>query len=260
MPHPGTESEVTAIPRESRVLDAVVSLVDTLLEDFDVVDLLTELTERCAELLDVSAAGFLLADPLDRLRLLAATTEEARELELFQLQADEGPCVECYSTGRPVSVADLNDETARWPRFVPAALDAGFVSVHAVPMRAAGIVLGALGLFGSDSGELNDADRLVAQTLAHIACVAILQEHAPTPSTVIPQLRSALASRVIVEQAKGFLRETLDVSIDGAFRLLRSYARANGEHLTDVARRLMADRHARPVLVSAIGEFATPAT
>ena len=181
-------------------------------------------------------------------------------MELFQLQADEGPCVDCYSTGQPVSVADLNDATARWPRFVPAALDAGFASVHAVPMRAAGIVLGALGLFGSDSGELNDADRLVAQTLAHIACVAILQEHAPTPSTVIPRLRSALASRVIVEQAKGFLRETLDVSVDEAFRLLRSYARANGEHLTDVARRLMTDRHARPVLVSAIGEFATPAT
>ena len=251
---------MTETPRETRVLDAVVSIVDSLLEDFDVVDLLTELTERCAELLDVDAAGFLLADPLGQLRLLAATTEQARELELFQLQADEGPCVDCYSTGQPVSVADLNDATARWPRFVPAALDAGFASVHAVPMRAAGIVLGALGLFGSDSGELNEADLLVAQTLAHIACVAILQEHAPTPSTVIPQLRAALASRVIVEQAKGFLRETLDVSVDAAFRLLRSYARANGEHLTDVARRLMTDRHARPVLVSAIGEFITPAT
>jgi GAF domain-containing protein len=251
---------VTETPRETRVLDAVVSLVDTLLEDFDVVDLLTELTERCAELLDVEAAGFLLADPLSQLRLLAATTEQARELELFQLQADEGPCVECYTTGQAVSIADLNDETERWPRFVPAALDAGFSSVHAVPMRAAGIVLGALGLFGADSGELNDADRLVAQTLAHIACVAVLQEHAPTPATVIPQLRSALASRVIVEQAKGYLRETLDVSVEEAFRLLRAYARANGEHLTDVARRLMTDRNARRVLVSAIGEFVTPAT
>jgi GAF domain-containing protein len=157
------------IPRETRVLDAVVSLVDTLLEDFDVVDLLTELTEHCAQLLEVEAAGFLLADPLDQLRLLAATTEQARELELFQLQADEGPCVECYATGQPVSVADLHAAAARWPRFVPAALDAGFASVHAVPMRAAGIVLGALGLFGSDPGELGDADRLVAQTLAHIA-------------------------------------------------------------------------------------------
>lgn len=251
---------MTETPRETRVLDAVVSLVDTVLDDFDVVELLTELTESCAELLDIPAVGFLLADPLGRLRLLAATSEEARELELFQLQADEGPCVDCYAGGEPVSVADLRVETARWPRFVPAALDAGFASVHAVPMRAAGLVLGALGLFGARSGELNDADRLVAQTLAHIACVAILQEHAPTPTTVMPQLRAALASRVIIEQAKGLLRETLDVSVEEAFRLLRSYARANDEHLTDVSRRLMADRLARPVLVAAIGEFASPST
>ena len=249
---------MTDIPRETRVLDAVVSIVDILLEDFDVVDLLTELTERCAELLDVAAAGFLLADPLARLRLVAATTEQARELELFQLQADEGPCVECYVTGEPVSVADLRAATSRWPEFVPAALDAGFGSVHAVPMRAAGIVLGALGLFGAETGELSEADRLVAQTLAHIACVAILQEQAPTPSTVMPRLRAALASRVVIEQAKGFLREILDVSVEEAFVVLRSYARANGEHLTDVARRLIGDRHARPILVAAIDEFARP--
>ncbi len=251
---------MTEPPRETRVLDAVVSLVDTLLEDFDVVDLLTELTERCAQLLDVAAAGFLLADPLNQLRLLAATTEQARELELFQLQADEGPCVECYASGQPVSIADLRTAGDRWPRFVPAALDAGFTAVHAVPMRAAGIVLGALGLFGARPGELSDADRLVAQTLAHIACVAILQERAPTPATVMPQLRSALASRVIVEQAKGLLRESLDVSVEDAFLLLRAYSRANGEHMTDVARRLMTDRNARPVVVSAIAEFATPST
>ena len=154
-------------------------------------------------------------------------------------------------------MADLSAAAARWPRFVPAALEAGFASVHAVPMRAAGIVLGALGLFGTDPGELDDADRLVAQTLAHIACVAILREHVPTPSSVMPQLRSALASRVIVEQAKGLLRETLNVSVEDAFTLMRSYARANGEHLTDVARRLMTDRHTRPVLAALISEFAT---
>ncbi len=250
------EGKVTDTPRETRVLDAVVSLVDSLLDDFDVVDLLTELTERCAELLDVSAAGLLLADPLQQLRLLAATSEQARDLELFQLQADQGPCVECYATGQPVSVADLQAETSRWPRFVPAALEAGFASVHAVPMRAAGIVLGALGLFGTRPGELNDADLLVGQTLAHIACVAILQEHAPTPSTVMPQLRSALTRRVVVEQAKGFLRESLDVSVEDAFTLLRTYARTNGEHLTEVARRLMTERQSRPALLAAISEFA----
>jgi hypothetical protein len=189
--------------------------------------------------------------------LLAATSEATRELELFQLQADEGPCVECYFSGQPVSVANLQAEAGRWPRFVPAALDAGFASVHAVPMRAAGTILGALGLFGARPGALSDADLLVGQTLAHIASVAILQENPPTPFTVMPQLRSALTGRTLVEQAKGFLRETLDVTVEDAFTLLRSYARANGEHLTDIARRLMTDRHSRPVLIAALSEFAS---
>jgi GAF domain/ANTAR domain len=238
--------------RETRVLDAVVSLVDSLLDDFDVVDLLTELTERCAELLDVAAAGLLLADPLERLHLLAATSEKTRDLELFQLQADEGPCVDCYASGLPVSVADLAAASPRWPRFVPAAVDAGFASVHAVPMRAAGIVLGALGLFGTHSGELNDADLLVGQSLAHIACVAILQEHAPNASAVLPRLRTALAARLVVEQAKGFLRERLDVSVEDAFTLLRRYARSHDDHLSDVSRRLIAEPDSRPAILAAM--------
>jgi hypothetical protein len=247
---------VTDTPRETRVLSAVVSLVDSLLDDFDIVDLLTELTERCADMLDVEAAGFLLADPLGRLRLLAATSEQARELELFQLQGDEGPCVDCYLTGKPVSVTDLGAERDRWPRFAPAAIDAGFASVHAIPMRAAGIVLGALGLFGVRPGALNDADLLVGQSLTHIACVAILQEHPPTPASVLPQLRSALARRVIVEQAKGFLRERLDVSVEHAFGLLRTYARRQNQHLTDVARRLLTERQSRPEMLRALSELA----
>jgi hypothetical protein len=246
---PEKEANVTDTPRETRVLDAVVSLVDNLLDDFDVVELLTELTERCADLLDIAAAGFQLVDPLGQLRVMAATSTQTRELELFQLQAEQGPCVECYATGRPVSVPDLRAATSRWPRFVPAALEAGVASVHAVPMRAAGIVLGSLGLFGGRPGELTESDLLLAQTLAHVACVAILQEHPPTPSTVIPQLRSALTHRIVVEQAKGFLRERLDISVDEAFSLLRRYARTHGDHLTDVARQLMANPSSRPALL-----------
>jgi hypothetical protein len=253
---PDEEGNVTDTSRETRVLDAVVSLVDSLLDDFDIVDLLTELTERCADLLDVAAAGFLLADPLGQLRLLAATSQQTRELELFQLQADEGPCVECYATGQPVSVADLRTATPRWPQFAPAALEVGVASVYAVPMRAAGIVLGSLGLFGTRPGELNEADVLVGQTLAHIACVAILQGHAPTPSAVIPQLRSALTHRVVVEQAKGFLREHFDISVDEAFSLLRRYARARDEHLTEVARQLMANPSSRPALLQGMTQLA----
>jgi hypothetical protein len=251
------EPKVTDSGRETRVLDAVVTLVDSLLDDFDVVELLTELTERCAELLDIAAAGFLLAGPFGKLQLLAATSEKARDLELFQLQADEGPCVDCYTSGRPVSVADVAAESTRWPRFVPAAVDADFASVHAVPMRAAGIVLGALGLFGTRPGELNEADLLVSQSLAHIACVAILQEHAPTASAVVPRLRTALTARLVVEQAKGFLCERLDVSVEDAFTLLRRYARSFNDHLTDVARRLIAEPDCRPSILAAMATMKT---
>lgn len=235
--------------RETRVLYAVVSLVDSLLHDFDVVELLTDLTEQCAALLDVSSAGLLLADPRGQLHLMAATSDRTEEIELLQLQADEGPCLDCYTSGEPVSVADLTAAVERWPEFVPAALDAGFASVHAVPMRAAGTVLGALGLFGTKTGALNDADLLVGHSLAHVASVAIVQEHPPTRETVLPQLRSALASRVVIEQAKGFLRERLDITVSDAFSLLRRYARHSGTRISDVARRLMSEPAARPTII-----------
>ena len=225
-------------------------------DDFDVVELLTGLTERCVELLDIAAAGLLLADPLQQLHLLAATSKEARELELFQLQADEGPCVDCYATGEPVTIADVRAASRpvaavrRRPRSRPA-------SPRCTPSRCGLPAPSSVRSACSASGpvELNEADVLVGQTLAHVACVAILQEHAPTPATVMPQLRSALTSRVIVEQAKGFLRGVLDVSVEDAFSLLRVYARDRGRHLTDVAHQLMTDRASRTMLVAELSEL-----
>lgn len=247
---------MTETDREARVLDAVVTLVDSLLHDFDVVDLLTDLTERCASLLDVASAGLLLADPGQQLHLVAATSERTEEIELFQIQADEGPCLDCYTGGEPVSVADLAEVIGRWPQFVPAAREAGFSSVHAVPMRAAGSVLGALGLFGTRTGGLNEADLLVGRSLAHIASVAIVQQHPPSPELVLPSLRSTLADRVVVEQAKGFLRERMDVSVAEAFTLLRRYARGSQLHLTDVARQLMSEPGSRAAIVADLTQLA----
>lgn len=238
--------------REARVLSAVVTLVDNLLQDFDVVELLTDLTEQCATLLDVSSAGLLLADARGGLHLMAATSDHTEEIELLQLQADEGPCLDCYATGLPVSIADLSAVSGRWPQFVPAARSAGFASVHAVPMTAAGSALGALNLFGTRSGSLNESDLLVARSLAHVASVAIVQGHPPTPETVLPRLKSALASHVVVEQAKGFLRERLDVTVTEAFALLRRYARENDTHASTVARRLMSEPASRPTIVDGI--------
>jgi GAF domain/ANTAR domain len=247
---------MTQAGRERDVLEAVVSLVDSLLDDFDVVELLTQLTERCTQLLDVSSAGLLLADSHSRLHLMTATSGKTRELELFQLQSEQGPCLDCYATGAPISVADLNAEADRWPQFVAAATEAGFASVHAVPMRAAGMVLGALGLFGTNVGELNVEDLLVGQTLAHVATVAILQDHAPTPEAVLPRLRGALTNQVVVEQAKGFLRARLGVSIDGAFGLLRAYARAHDLHLSELARQLVSDPESRAAIMAGMSQLA----
>ena len=241
--------------REGQVLDAVVSLVDSLLDDFDVVELLTQLTERSAQLLDVASAGLLLADNRQRLHLVAATSDATHDLELFQLQSDEGPCLDCFTTGERVIVTDLRAEAVRWPRFVEAATRAGFASVHAVPLRAAGMVLGALGLFGTRAGELNPEDLTVGQALAHIATVAILQEHAPTPAAVLPRLHGALNNRVVVEQAKGFLRGRLGVTTDQASTLLRAYARANNVHLSSLARGLISDRSARAEILQGISRL-----
>lgn len=247
---------MTAASRERQVLDAVVSLVDSLLVDFDVVDLLTELTERCTQLLDVASTGLLLADTYGQLHLMAATSSRTHDLELFQLQSDQGPCLDCYATGRPVKVADLRTEADRWPQFVAAATEAGFASAHAVPMRAAGMVLGALGLFGTSVGELGPQDLMVGQTLAHVATVAILQEGAPTPQIVLPRLRAALTSQVVVEQAKGFLRAHLGVSVNDAFKLLRGYAHTHNVHLSTLARQLISDPPARPEILADISQLA----
>ncbi len=242
-------------PRETHVLDAMVALVDTLLDDFDVVDLLTQLTEQCAALLDISSAGLLLADSQRRLHLMAATTRKTHDLEVFQLQSHEGPCLDSYASGQSISVVDLQSEHQRWPRFAAAATEAGFASIHAVPIRAANTVLGALGLFGTRVGELNRADLLVGRALAHVACVAILQERAPTAETVLSPLRNALVSRVVVDQATGFLHEKLDLPVDEAFALLRRYARDHQRHLTALSRQLVTEPEAGRGLLAEIAAW-----
>lgn len=241
---------MTGTSREQEVLDAVISLVDSLLEDFDVVELLTQLTERSTHLLDVTASGLLLADTHRELHLMVATSDQAHALELLRLQSEQGPCLDCYSSGHAVSIPDLQVEGERWPLFVAAATNAGFTSVHAVPMRAAGLVIGTLGLFGTTAGGLSEEDLVVAQTLAHVATVAILQSRAPTPQFVLPRLQKALADQVVVEQAKGVLRGLMGVSTDEAFTLLRLHALDCGLHLSDVARRIVSDRVARHRIVA----------
>ncbi|MFI9581288.1 GAF and ANTAR domain-containing protein [Streptomyces sp. NPDC052236] len=214
-----------------------VELADSLVADFDLIDFLRMLTDRCVDMLDVSAAGVLLADRDGKLRVMAASDEQVRLLELFQLQNDEGPCLECFHHGTPVSVPDLAAEAHRWPRFVAQAHQSGFAAVQAHPMRLRDEVVGALNLFRSSPGPFDPADAPVAQALADVATISLLQQRSTLRSSVLnEQLQSALNSRVLIEQAKGKLAERLNIDMETAFTALRGYARARNIRLSDLAR------------------------
>src|SRR5450756_145310 len=216
--------------------EAFVELTDTLVADFDVIDFLHMLTGRSAALLDVSAVGLLLADPRGELRVVAASSEAARVLELFQLQSDQGPCLDCFRTGQPVTSADLTADP-RWPHFAEAAARAGFASVQALPMRLRNQVIGALNLFRATPGPFDPASVRVGQALADVATIGLLHERSMRHSDILnEQLQTALNSRVAIEQAKGKLAERLGIDTDQAFGVLRDYARSRNLRLSDVAR------------------------
>jgi transcriptional regulator with GAF, ATPase, and Fis domain len=223
---------------EERLAQVFVELTDTLVAGYDVIEFLQALTERSVELLDVNAAGLLLAGSGGVLRLVAASTEQARILELFQIQENEGPCLDCYRTGQVVTVSDIGsaEAAARWPRFAAAARQAGFAGVHAIPMRLRDQVIGTLNLFRAQVNGLDPAVARAARALVDVATIGILQERAVREREVVAgQLQVALNSRVVIEQAKGILAERLRISPDEAFVLLRRYARDHNHPLTDLA-------------------------
>ncbi|MGW2618685.1 GAF and ANTAR domain-containing protein [Streptomyces sp. NPDC001500] len=228
-----------------------VELADNLVADFDLIDFLRLLTDRCVSMLDASAAGVLLADRDGKLRVMAASDEQVRLLELFQLQNDEGPCLECFSTGAPVIVPDLTREVDRWPRFVTAAHRSGFGAVQALPMRLRDETVGALNLFRAAPGPFDPPATLVAQALADVATISLLQQRSAHRSTELnEQLQTALNSRVLIEQAKGKLAERQSVDMERAFTALRGYARAHNRRLSDVARAFIDDSEPLPGLVA----------
>ena len=222
---------------ERQLAEAFVELADTLVDDFDVVEFLHQVTLRCAQVLGVSAAGVLLTDQRGALRVVAASTERTRLLELLQSQTDQGPCPEAFHTGRPVVVADLATAASRWPRFVAQASEAGFVSVHALPMRLRTDVIGALNLFNNRPGALDEDTVRLGQALADVATIGLLQARAiRRRETLAEQLQTALNSRVVVEQAKGVIAERRQLDMDQSFNLLRGSARSSNRRLSDLAR------------------------
>jgi GAF domain-containing protein len=223
--------------REASLAKTFVQLTETLVSDFDVVELLTLLADRCVEVLGVGAAGLMLVGPDGDLRVMASSGEAMRVLELFELQSHEGLCLDCYHTGQPVFELDLATSNSRWPRFSAEALGAGFRSVHALPMRLRGTVIGALNLFHVRPDEMEQVDVDAAQALADVATIAILEHRAELEAQALnDQLQHALNSRIVIEQAKGVVAERRGLSMEEAFNSLRNPARNRNLRLVDVAR------------------------
>jgi GAF domain-containing protein len=222
--------------REGEIVRSLVELADNLVDDYDVVDLLTALAHRCVGLLDASAAGVMLASPGGRLGLVASSSEAMRLLELFELQQQEGPCLDAFRTGQPVAYENLRTKQGRWPAFAAAALEVGFQSAFALPLRLRDTTLGALNLLSVDPVPMDQADVIVAQGFADLATLSIVQHRAAAEAQRLnTQLSTALNSRIIIEQAKGVISERAAIGLDEAFARLRAYSRNNNRRLTDVA-------------------------
>lgn len=232
-----THSEgVMKVSRERLLTATFVEMADTLVADFDIVEFLHVLAGRCVELIGAAAAGIMLVDNQGQLRLIASSSEQSRLLELFELEADQGPCVACSHAGEPATDPDLAVPDARWPLFAGRAREAGFASAHALPLRLRQQVIGVLNLFYSQPGALDPDDAQICQALADVATIGLLQERAARhQGLVAEQLQTALNSRVIIEQAKGVLAERLNLSMDDAFAKLRGHSRSHNILLSRLA-------------------------
>jgi GAF domain-containing protein len=223
--------------RDALLARTFVEVADTLVAEFDVVDFLSGLATRCVELFDTVEAGLMVAEAPGSVQVVASSSHQMHLLELFEVQHDQGPCLDCYRTGAAVECADLTLATDRWPTFAPEALAAGFSSVHALPMRLRDEVIGSLNLLRRSSGSLEPAELTAAQALADVATIGILQHRAAEEARLLAeQLQYALNSRVTIEQAKGVLSERSNIDAEAAFAALRRYARNHNERLVDVAK------------------------
>jgi GAF domain-containing protein len=228
--------------QERTMLEAFVTLADSLVGDYEVNEFLRMLMERCAEVFEVTTAGVMLESADGHLRIAAALSAEMEELEQAEVDNEDGPCHEAYRTGEPVVADDLDtsDVADRWPRVVDRMREMGLKAVYAFPLRLRDDRIGALNLYRAAPGAFRDEDVRLAQAMADVATIGILQvRKLESAEQRAGQLQHALDSRVVIEQAKGIVSARRDVSVDEAFHAIRRHARSHGRNIHEVARSII---------------------
>ncbi len=232
------------LQRQATLAKRFVALADTLVDDFDVVEVLDGLMYTCLELLEVNEAGMMLTDSSGGLQRVASSSESARLLELLQVQTREGPCFEAVQHGEVVVVEDIEQHRGRWPTFSERLVEDGFRSVYAFPMRLREATIGGLNLFGASAHTLDEGGRVIAKALTDIATIGILQQRSLRRSALLAEnLQRALNTRVVIEQAKGVLSERGNLPMEHTFALLRDYARSHQLKLSDLAHSIVYPPH-----------------
>jgi transcriptional regulator with GAF, ATPase, and Fis domain len=237
---PDAEEDDMGDLQGATLAEVMVGLADSLRPEHDVSDTMARLVEAATSVTDAVDAGILLADEHGVLHVMASTGERASEVEEMQLGTEEGPCLEAYSTGTPVEIADFEQVRERWPRFVQTAEGRGFRAAHAVPLTLRGRHLGAMGLFFDRPESLDDRAAALVQAMAQVATIAVIQQRTIREGAdLAAQLQYALDARVLIEQAKGLLASSHGVSVDEAYGLLRDRARREQTRVRDLAEQLV---------------------
>lgn len=219
--------EVEAVPWAGKLAAALTGLNRAAAIGADIVELLASLAQSCVDILPVAAAGLLVLDQTGNLMVIGSSSDAAELLDLFQLQNEEGPCLDCCRTGEAVSIDQLDERSSRWPRFAGAARAEGFSAVYAIPLSSLGVVVGALNLFART--PLNEQALQSAQAMADAATFALLRIDPVIDAAVVArQLYQAIESRNVIEQAKGMLAQRFEEDPIAALdRLQQAAARAD---------------------------------
>lgn len=216
-------------------LELMQRFARTLVGTYDLDEVLSDLAGRLQYVLDVEGAGVMLADAEGTLRFTSSSDDKLERLEDLQIELGEGPCLLAYETGKPVMATDLRGDRD-FPRFGPRAVEAGLHAVYSYPLQYEARSFGALNLYRSQPGPLGTEREELGETFADIAALYLMHGADDERRDIINrQLQGALDSRVVIEQAKGFVAAACDITPAAAFTALRGYARRHGTPLRTIA-------------------------